>query len=114
MFVLRSLFWLSTLVMLLPPSADGEQPAPRLSLLHAAYATRVLAQDLTGVCERNPEACAASREALAVLKRKVETGVGIVAAGVAAGQTYVDSSADHGTLKREDLELGWSLAAARP
>ena len=113
MFVLRSLFWLSTLVMLLPPSADGEQPAPRLSLLHAAYATRVLAQDVTGVCERNPEACAASRKALTLLKGKLATGMEIVAAGVAASGTFVDPNADHGTLKPEDLELGWSLADAR-
>ena len=113
MFVLRSLFWLSTLVMLLPPSADGGQPAPRLSLLHAAYATRVLAQDVTGVCERNPEACATSREAMALIKRKLETGMGIVAAGMEASGTFVDPNADHGTLKREDLEFGWSLADAR-
>ena len=111
MFVLRSLFWLATLVMLLPPSADGQHAAPRLSLLQAAYATRVLAQDVTGVCERNPEACAASREALAILKRKVDTGMGIVAAGIDAGQIF--AAADHGTLKREDLELAWTLADRR-
>ena len=64
MFILRSLFWLSTIVMLLPASPDGSEPAPRVSLLHTAYAVRVLMQDVTGVCERNPEACAASREAL--------------------------------------------------
>ena len=54
MFVLRSLFWLSTVVLLLPPSQDGNEPAPRVSLLHTAYAARVLVQDVSGVCERNP------------------------------------------------------------
>lgn len=110
MFVMRSLFWLSTLVVLLPPAADGE-PAPRISVLHAAYAARILAQDVTGVCDRNPEACATSREALALLTRKLETGAGIVSAGLVAGQALSD--ADHGTLEPADLEPDWSASARR-
>jgi len=107
MFVLRSLFWLTTLLLLLPPS--GSEPAPRVSVLHTAYSARVLIQDLTGVCERNPEACATSREALALLSQKLETGAGIIAAGIAVGQ-----AADRGTLKAEDLQPAWALADARP
>jgi hypothetical protein len=72
MFVLRSLFWLATVVVLLPASSDGEHPAPRVSLIHTAYAARILLQDVTGVCVRHPEACAASREALTLLTRKLE------------------------------------------
>jgi hypothetical protein len=76
-------------MLLLPPPADGEPP-PRLSVLQAAYAARMLAQDVTGVCERHPEACATSRERLLLL-----TG------GV-----------DRGTLRPEDLEPAWQLPAA--
>ena len=104
MFILRSLFWLSTLVLLLPPA--GTEPPPRVSVLHAAYSARILLQDVTGVCERNPAACATSREALTLLTRKLETGAGIIAAGMA------DSAADHGTLRAEDLEPAWSVADA--
>ena len=111
MFVLRSLFWLGSLVLLLPPSTDGEHPAPRLSVLQAAYAARVLAQDLTGVCDRNPEACAASRAGLTLLTRKLETGVGIVSAGIDAGQALADP-ADYGTLRPEDLEPAWYVGDA--
>ncbi len=107
MFVLRSLFWLTTLTLLLPPAAG--EPPPRVSLLHAAYSARVLMQDLTGVCERNPEACATSRQALTLLTSKLETGAGIVAAGIAAGRAI-----DRGTLKAEDLDPAWSVADARP
>ncbi len=107
MFVLRSLFWLSTLVLLLPPAAG--EPAPRVGVLHAAYSARVLLQDLTGVCERNPAACATSRQALALVTAKLETGAGIVSAGMAAVR-----AADRGTLRAEDLEPAWSLADARP
>ena len=114
MFILRSLFWLSTLVLLLPPSGNGSEPAPRVSVLHTAYAVREIMQDVTGVCERNPDACAASRDALALLTRKIETGASIVTASVKAGQDYarptVDPAADHGTLTAADLEPSWSVA----
>jgi len=111
MFMLRSAFWLATVVMLLPPAEDG-QPAPRVSLLHTAYAARILIQDVTGVCARHPDACAASRDAIVLVGRKIETGAGIVSAGIAAGQTLTDPDADHGTLTSADLEPAWSLAEA--
>ena len=107
MFILRSLFWLATLVLLLPPA--GGDPAPRVGMLHAAYSVRVLLQDLTGVCTRNPEACETSREGLLLLRQKLETGAEIVAAGMAAAEP-----AERGTLRTEDLSPAWSLADARP
>jgi hypothetical protein len=112
MFVVRSLFWLTTLVMLLPPSTDGE-PAPRVGLLQSVYAVRILLQDVSGVCARNPQACATSREALALLSDKLETGATIVAAGLAAGRAESrPETADHGTLQPADLEPAWSVADA--
>ena len=113
MFVLRSIFWLAALVMLLP-SAESNEPAPRVSLVHAFYATRVLVQDVTGVCERNPQACETSREALALMALKLETGAGIVSAGLFASNPHVDPDADHGTLTIDDLAPAWSMADARP
>jgi hypothetical protein len=112
MFVLRSLFWLTTVVLLLPPSPDSNEPAPRVNLLHTAYAARVLLQDVTGVCARHPEACDTSRDALVLLTQKLETGAEIVAAGIAAGQSV--STADHGTLTTADLEPAWRVAEVSP
>jgi len=109
MFVLRSFTWLTILVMLLPPAADGEPP-PRINLLHAAYAAKILVEDVTGLCERNPAACAASREALTLLARKVETGAVIVTAGIAAAEGTTDVPVDRGTLTATDLEPGWAAA----
>jgi hypothetical protein len=108
MFVLRSLFWLTTVVLLLPPSHESHEVAPRVSLLHTAYAARVLLQDVTGVCARHPEACETSREALVLLTQKLETGAEIVSAGIAAGQVFSDPGADRGTLTTADLEPAWT------
>ena len=116
MFVLRSLFWLTSVVLLLPPATDGETSSPRVSLLHTAYATQILLQDLTGVCDRNPEACEISREALALLSGKLETGADIVVAGISAGGDEADLLDPEalGTLTPDDLQPAWALAAARP
>ena len=106
MFILRAVFWLGTLTLLLPPA--GGEPPPRVSLLHTAYSARVLLQDVSGVCVRNPEACAESREALALLARKLETGAGIVSAVAAHNAGFADQ-ASRGTLTAADLEPAWAL-----
>ncbi len=108
MFITRSLFWLATVVLLLPPSANSDETSPRVSLLHTAYAARVLLQDVTGVCERHPAACETSREALVLLTQKLETGADIVSAGLTAGQTFAEQNADHGTLTTADLMPAWT------
>lgn len=111
MFILRSLFWLTTVVLLLPPAADPHEPAPRVSVLHAAHAARVLVQDVTGVCERHPRECDTSKDAMELLSRKLETGAGIVSASI--GQAFVDPDADHGTLTAADLAPAWSTTMAQ-
>lgn len=108
MFILRSIFWLSTVVLLLPPAERGEPP-PRVNVIHTAYAARALIEDVSGVCERNPEACAASRDAMTLVGRKLQTGAEIVVAGIKAGES-ANAAVDRGTLTKEDLEPGWSVA----
>ena len=106
MFLLRSTFWLTTLLVLLPPAEHGGQ-APRVNLLEAVYAARDIIQDITGVCERNPAACATSRAAAQAMTRKLETGANIVSASIAAGERWSRSEGDHGTLNPSDMEPAW-------
>lgn len=109
LFILRSFCWLAALVMLLPPSGDG-QPSPRVSLLQAAYAAGILARDITGVCDRNEHACATSREAATLLAQKLQTGGAIVSAGLATGNGLIESPFDKGTLTPTDIAPRWAAA----
>jgi len=106
MFLIRSLFWLTIAVLLLPPA--GEEPAPRVGLYQTALAARALAHDLAGLCERNAEACATSREAADLFTRKLETGAGIV--GSAFGE---QEEVPHGSLTAADMAAPWALPRPR-
>jgi hypothetical protein len=102
MFLIRSLFWLTVVVLLLPPA--GDEPAPRVGLYQTALAARALIHDVAGLCERNEEACATSRDAAQLLGRKLETGARMV------GSTFRDGDGEmHGSLSAGDLAAPWSL-----
>ena len=101
MFVLRSFFWLSTVVMLLPASPDGKEPPPRVSLIHTAYAARALVQDMSGVCERNPGRLhrrAAKRCAARARSSRPAPASSPPAFPRASGNDHAEPKADHGTL----------------
>ena len=107
MFLFRSMFWLTAVVLVLPP-VDGERPARRPGFLEIVQAGGALVQDVSGLCERNRDACATGRDALALVQRKIETGT--VSAGMAqrtkAGAASLPASL-HGTLTAADLEPEW-------
>lgn len=106
MFLIRSLFWLTIAVLLLPPS--GEDPPPRVGLYQTALAARALVEDMTGLCERNAEACATSREAVELFTRKLQTGADMVESAFAgrAGEP-------HNNLTAADMAAPWSLPQPR-
>ena len=106
MFVIRSLFWLTLAVLMLPPS--GDNPPPRVGLFETALAARVLVHDLTGVCDRNAEACATSRDAVELFTRKLETGAGMVETAIAGRASEVE-----GNLTAADMAAPWALPRPR-
>lgn len=78
MFLIRTAFWLMILVLLLP---TDEQQQNRI------YGTAQAAvNDVVGFCDRNPQTCATSQEAFAVLVQKAQYGAQMVMALV-EGQT---------------------------
>jgi hypothetical protein len=61
-FLIRSAFWFSLVLLLLPFGGDGS--SDDLSPLEALLAAREAVQDMSGMCERRPEVCKAGRSAL--------------------------------------------------
>ena len=66
-FIIRSIFWLSLVLLLLPIGGTGGQDSaetPQVGALQALGAAREAITDMIGICERKPEVCATGRAAL--------------------------------------------------
>jgi Family of unknown function (DUF5330) len=85
MFLLRSAFWITVVLLLLP--AD-DQPAQKdaqtkfkpqtITTTQALGAAQETLSDFSGFCERNPSVCIAGETAFEVLQRKAKYAVRIV------------------------------------
>lgn len=80
MFLLRTAFWLSLVILLLPAeeapkgvhqAAYSQSGLDAGTVIGAAQATF---NDIAGICERSPAVCATGRAALDVFKRKALYG----------------------------------------
>ncbi len=108
MFLLRSAFWL-TLVILLIPADPQSGEAPRVSLVNAFVAAQATIADLSGFCDRNPDVCVTGGAAIGLLAEKAENGVEMLYRyfdGDGAGDP-ADVDGNRGTLTTDDLALPW-------
>ena len=75
MFLVRTIFWLSIVVALIPVNpadlGEGQRPVSTMETLGAA---QTVIHDLTGFCERNPQACNTGNELFAQFGAKARTG----------------------------------------
>lgn len=126
MFLLRSAFWLTIVIMLIP--ADPETgDAPRLTVVETVMAMRATVADLSGFCDRNPDVCVTGGAAVQLIAEKAQTGAEIVyrfitgdepeggidmAPGAPGAPTGIDMAPGakgprRGTLTTDDLALPW-------
>lgn len=116
MFLIRTAFWLTLLVLILPANEEDQK-----RLLGAAEAT---VKDLGSFCERNPGACDRAKLAFSNLGQKAEFGAKMVMDFINDGQgggPVTEISGDpataqpsvfqrraQGTLTEDDLAPAWS------
>ena len=124
MFLIRTAFWLTIVILLLP--TDERQQSQIYGTAKAAV------QDVTGFCGRNPETCAKSKDVFHVFVQKAQFGARMLmgfmdnspaepptepttsdvlapepAASDATEQASWQSSQSQDTLRPEDLEPIW-------
>lgn len=80
MFLIRTAFWLSLLILLLP---TGEQPdttdqSANLGVGEVYGAAEATYSDLASFCERNPAVCENSRTAWGTFEKKAKYGAQMV------------------------------------
>jgi type IV secretory pathway TrbL component len=82
-FLLRTAFWLSLVLILLPTFTGQSNTAPAatspsMSASEAVSAASATVSDLTGFCGRQPEACTVGAQAAAALGEKAQAGAKIL------------------------------------
>ena len=75
MTIIRTAFWLSVVVFLLPSGEDGKSDqAKQVSLNAAVHAASEAAGDVAGFCNRNPNVCETGKAALHTFGEKAKYG----------------------------------------
>jgi hypothetical protein len=118
LFLIRTAFWLMTIVLLLP--TDEQQRSEVFGTAQAAV------HDVATFCDRNPETCARGKDAFGVLVQKAQFGarmlMGLINGEDDAGgfeqpasempslfaPARFDTGASQDTLNPEDREEAWS------
>ena len=108
MFLLRSAFWLTIVILLIPADPQSGE-APRVTLVNALMAARSAVADMSGFCDRNPDVCVTGGAAIDVFAEKAENGVQMIYRylGDEGTSEPADPQGDGGTLTTDDLALPW-------
>jgi len=80
-FLLRTAFWLTLVLVLLPLGSGREQAQTaeeKLDPVSAYLAAQATVSDIGGFCQRNPEACETGNDALAAIGSRAREGARIV------------------------------------
>jgi hypothetical protein len=77
-FIIRSIFWLSLVLLLIPFGGVGSNGQEDIvSPVEALLAARGAIQDVTGMCERKPEVCETGKAALHTIGVRAREGARI-------------------------------------
>jgi hypothetical protein len=103
MFLLRSAFWLTIVILLIPADPESGE-APRITVINALVAAQATIADLGGFCERNPDVCMTGSAAVDVFAEKAGNGVDMIYRYFGDAE---DPDAGEGTLTTDDRALPW-------
>lgn len=120
MFLLRTAFWLSLVILLLPTGQHAGEDAdtaqnPGVTASDAFDVARSAYSDLSGFCDRNPQTCETGSAALRTFGQKAQYGARMVyeylaefdTAGQPARAAAPDGGGAENTLTAEDLAEPW-------
>jgi hypothetical protein len=108
MFLLRSAFWLSIAILLIPADPEAGTEAPRVTAIEALVAAKATIADMSAFCDRNPDVCVTGSAALQLFSEKAHNGVRMLYQyfDQPAGDS-VESETLSGTLTPADIAPPW-------
>lgn len=73
-FIIRSVFWLSLVLLLIPFGGTSEDGKTMVNPLQAMFAAKGAIEDISGMCERKPDVCAVGRAAVHTIGVRAREG----------------------------------------
>jgi hypothetical protein len=109
MFLLRTAFWLSVVVILLPADPETGGEAPRVTAFQALSAAQSAAHDVSQFCVRNPDVCDTGGTAFHVFADKVRYGTRMIY-GYFGDDRSDEAAPARETLTPDDAKPEWQAA----
>jgi hypothetical protein len=108
-FLIRTAFWLSLVIMLLPADGETGDKAPRVTAFETISAAGATVSDLSQFCKRNPDVCVTGGSAFQVFADKVRYGAKLIYGYFGDKKPVAEPAAAAGesTLSPADLKPAW-------
>lgn len=118
-FLIRTAFWISVLLLVLPLGGafkgDGpsEQDRASIDTMAALAAAGATVHDVSGFCQRQPDACGVGAEALKLIGERARSGAAMLQDYLASDQPTASTastgagSASRDTLTPADRKPAW-------
>ncbi|MBO6719134.1 MAG: DUF5330 domain-containing protein [Rhizobiaceae bacterium] len=81
-FIIRSVFWLSLVLLLVPIGGNDEGAADTVGPVEAFVAARGAIGDISGMCERQPEVCEIGKSAIYTIGVRAREGARMAMAAI--------------------------------
>jgi hypothetical protein len=117
-FLLRTAFWLTIVLALLPTGSSQPQPqGPQIDAADAVVAAGAAVSDMSGFCDRQPEACKVGAQAAVTIGQRAQAGASMVYDFIHERMTRIETGSvsnavpaypgSQTTLKPADLDPAW-------
>lgn len=81
-FIIRSVFWLSLVLLLVPIGGNGAHNEDMVGPLDAFFAARGAVSDLAGMCDRKPDVCEVGKSAIHTIGVRAREGARMAMAAI--------------------------------
>ena len=121
-FLIRTAFWLSIVIMLLPTPDSAKMPDSGIGATQAVSAASATVSDMSQFCSRQPEACQIGSQALTHFGHKAQASAKWLyekftsksePPGTAAVKALAETDSSQNTLTSADTAPAWRGAAQR-
>ncbi len=97
-FIIRSVFWLSLVLLLVPFGGTGADSENTVGPVEAFFAARGAIGDISGMCERKPDVCEIGKSAIYTIGVRAREGARMAMAAIEEEPVEADTELTTGSV----------------